>query len=718
MAGYTVNITEVSPVVTATSTINNITITSDNNPTITVAETSFNFTATTVVNTVTLYTDAIELLVDDFANYFRGDWISGTTYRRGELVNDRYSLFVCSTGTLTTVTSTINPSDYRDTLSWTRVVWNEAPRDHLTVTNYLTVGTIATLGSLEVSGDSHLNGTGTYVNGTLEVIDGAVIFNGINVTGNAVLNNNLNVNGSATLSGNNSLSTTTFTKSVSIDENLNVAGIATSGNLVVNNSATISGSLNVGDITGNGGVSIAGPLRVNGISTFSNYVTFDGTATFNNDVVLAKDLTVPNLTVTNTLKASGVLYPVNTGSYGQVIANMGDYTAEWRNLGDLNFWSLNDDLKTNGFNLITGIAGDGSAPELRIVRGTDESSAYDHSSLNFYGELDGLSGGSVELYGRESLALTAGTRFTPYGSNEHRPHIILDPASGTDGTVFIRADTLSLSGGTAINGASSLSVNTIYGNGGYINIANPGFEFSDGTRLNTALPDISGVLPIASSSILGGIKIGDRLTINPITGVLSADIQSNPYTLPTASATTLGGIKVGGGLTISAGVLSVINTGTGYFSTSTVSLGSTMFTNGYPIRWAEDSQSYLDINQNTVILQATEARNSKILLNEYDYTRGLTDAYRGVQLIGDSGNIYTNSTSTNVTNDATVIIAAPTIKVGYQSTGNVQIGELRVNKIYNYAGTYAPFFPAGIQYADNTVQVTAYHPDGGPLPAV
>lgn len=55
-------------------------------------------------------------------------------------------------------------------------------------------------------------------------------------------------------------------------------------------------------------------------------------------------------------------------------------------------------------------------------------------------------------------------------------------------------------------------------------------------------------LPIAASGTLGGIKVGDRLSIDSETGVLSADTQS----IPMASASTLGGIKVGDRLTINS----------------------------------------------------------------------------------------------------------------------------------------------------------------------
>ena len=61
------------------------------------------------------------------------------------------------------------------------------------------------------------------------------------------------------------------------------------------------------------------------------------------------------------------------------------------------------------------------------------------------------------------------------------------------------------------------------------------------------------ILPPATTEILGGIKVGNRLTIDE-DGVLSADEQGggsvDPYVLPIASSEILGGIKVGQNLTI------------------------------------------------------------------------------------------------------------------------------------------------------------------------
>ena len=61
-------------------------------------------------------------------------------------------------------------------------------------------------------------------------------------------------------------------------------------------------------------------------------------------------------------------------------------------------------------------------------------------------------------------------------------------------------------------------------------------------------------LPIASATTLGGIKVGNNLTIET-DGTLNA--ESTEYNLPVASSSTLGGVKIGNGLTIADAVASV-----------------------------------------------------------------------------------------------------------------------------------------------------------------
>jgi hypothetical protein len=75
-------------------------------------------------------------------------------------------------------------------------------------------------------------------------------------------------------------------------------------------------------------------------------------------------------------------------------------------------------------------------------------------------------------------------------------------------------------------------------------------------------------LPTASSTVLGGIKVGANLTIT--NGVLAAT-GGGSYTLPTATSSVLGGIKVGANLTITDGVLAA--TGGGSIVEATTAAG-------------------------------------------------------------------------------------------------------------------------------------------------
>lgn len=77
----------------------------------------------------------------------------------------------------------------------------------------------------------------------------------------------------------------------------------------------------------------------------------------------------------------------------------------------------------------------------------------------------------------------------------------------------------------------------------------------------------SYTLPTASANTLGGVKVGDNLTIAD--GVLSAPAPTPAYVLPTASAETLGGVKVGSGLSIADGVLSANSQSVDYSTTET-----------------------------------------------------------------------------------------------------------------------------------------------------
>lgn len=71
------------------------------------------------------------------------------------------------------------------------------------------------------------------------------------------------------------------------------------------------------------------------------------------------------------------------------------------------------------------------------------------------------------------------------------------------------------------------------------------------------------ILPIASSQTLGGVKVGDGLSIGA-DGTLSTTSGGSEYELPIASTATLGGVKIGDGLSIEAdGTLSATGSGSG-----------------------------------------------------------------------------------------------------------------------------------------------------------
>ena len=82
-------------------------------------------------------------------------------------------------------------------------------------------------------------------------------------------------------------------------------------------------------------------------------------------------------------------------------------------------------------------------------------------------------------------------------------------------------------------------------------------------------------LPVATDTVLGGVKIGDNLTITD-DGVLSATGGGGAgYTLPVATTSTLGGIKVGSNLSITSdGVLNPNSAGIGKEGTIKLSTSS------------------------------------------------------------------------------------------------------------------------------------------------
>ena len=175
-------------------------------------------------------------------------------------------------------------------------------------------------------------------------------------------------------------------------------------------------------------------------------------------------------------------------------------------------------------------------------------------------------------------------------------------------------------------------------------------------------------LPIASSSTLGGVKIGSGLTV-AADGTISAAAQ---YTLPTASSSVKGGIKVGTGLTMSSETLNHSNSitaKTAYGSTST-----TASANGGSITVTDikyDAQGHI-----------TGSTDRTITLSQTTYTLAglMGSAAKGsaTQPVYWNGSAWTNTTYTlgkSVPADAKFTDTVYTLPTASSSTlGGIKLG--------------------------------------------
>ena len=175
---------------------------------------------------------------------------------------------------------------------------------------------------------------------------------------------------------------------------------------------------------------------------------------------------------------------------------------------------------------------------------------------------------------------------TQNGSTYTGSYTLPTASSSTLGGIKI-GNNLSINGSGVV---SATDTNTTYtvGDGG---LTQNNFTNTLKTKLDGIASSANNYsLPAATSSSLGGIKVGTNLSIDSGTGVLSATdtnttysvgdggltqnnftnalktkldgiaTSANNYTLPTAASDTLGGVKVGTNLSISSGVLSATNT--------------------------------------------------------------------------------------------------------------------------------------------------------------
>lgn len=241
-------------------------------------------------------------------------------------------------------------------------------------------------------------------------------------------------------------------------------------------------------------------------------------------------------------------------------------------VGDLGFVTNSYTLTKSG-NTITLTASDGT-----VYNVTDNNTTYSNATQSATGlmtatdktKLDGIaSGAQVNQNAFANLAFDSS---------------IYTADSTSDTFTFLSGDNITFTTSSTDDQITISATNTTYdtatsGNDGLMSA-------SDKTKLDEIATGANNYsLPTASSSTLGGVKVGTNLSISngvlsatnttysaattSAAGLMSATDKSkldgiasgaNAYSLPTATSSTLGGIKVGTNLSISDGVLSATNT--------------------------------------------------------------------------------------------------------------------------------------------------------------
>lgn len=176
------------------------------------------------------------------------------------------------------------------------------------------------------------------------------------------------------------------------------------------------------------------------------------------------------------------------------------------------------------------------AAALMLINGSKVGITYTYDSVNKVLNSVVSGGGS----GGSGTVITYD--LTGRNTNSNNAIIDLIPSSGLTDTIEFAG-----SAGTSVNWDAGNKRITI----GSVAPVQADWNQTNASSLNfiqnkPAIPT-QYTLPTASSSVIGGVRIGSNLSID-VNGILSANAGS--YTLPVATAGTLGGIKIGSGLSI------------------------------------------------------------------------------------------------------------------------------------------------------------------------
>jgi hypothetical protein len=670
--------------------------------TTTVAVNTFQVNSTNTVTNFDLNFNAVYLRLENLNMFWQGTWVSERPYLRGDIVQYQYSTYVLknfNVDVTATYSSTTPPN--QDPTYWTQIYWHEAPMANLTVTNTSTLYDVnisnnMVVGSGTFSGSARFNGTATFAN--------TATFLAPLVSNGTFTNTNRAYFNTATISG-----------------LFNVRGESEFfDNVYFKDNATAEYNFDVGgDLHVTGGVNVDGSGVFQQNLSAGGYLDVTGTSTFRNNVSIPNSgLTVKNMTVTNNLMVGGLLYPNYKGTYGQVLTTNGATTASWVNLGDLQSWSLNENLYTNGFNIGSG----NSSTQLTLGSGVPTSLV--HSYLKF------TDGSHVELGSSEILLQRKGD------SNNHYLKIYKDTNNDYFDFNFYKSPVITFrdaqNGDRAnvrIEGRLSveddLQIDGILQPTGFVEVGSGGIKFSDGTILTSAN---SATIAPATTSSLGAVIVGEYLTVSggfpTPAGTISVNttslrnaIGSGSGIVPIATTSSLGIVQIGQNLSIN--VNGVLNADYAYASTNTVGIvrigdGISVTALGLiSINTSTFTSSGLDADRDVQIHDykiKSDSNAGSPYLRFRSFLDDLND-YNAFQVITEDGSINIHPNRMEIAHNTGVKIVATTATISANTTtigASVNNSVLRVQNIYNYAGTNAPFFPAGVQYQDNTIQRTAW----------
>jgi hypothetical protein len=333
----------------------------------------------------------------------------------------------------------------------------------------------------------------------------------------------------------------------------NIVAIASSDNFTILGSQAPTGFTSLVE-----GINLSNTAVLNGVATQAtqletargiNGVLFDGTANITianpGELVAGSYLTGTNYSgaVTQTWAVDAT----STNTAGKVVARDGS--------GDFSARTIAANLIGNVSGVSTNVTGvvaynnggtgysSYSAGQILIGNGTGLVQAFvsGNSPISVESTANGIAisySGGTGSGNVTSVGITAGTGIGVSGS----------PVTGA-GSI-----TVTNTGVTQLNAGEGVSVNNVNGN---VTLTNTGVKnIQAGTGIS--LSGTNANLTITNSGVTG-LVAGTNITLSSSNGVVTitstASGGGTTYSLPTATSTVLGGVKVGSGLGINAGVL-------------------------------------------------------------------------------------------------------------------------------------------------------------------